>query len=97
MRPVSPVVPGWPVEAEICYAKDQPEYLQLPALTYGSPEFGHRLSRWKMSWAERLHVLVTGHVFLHVMTFNTPLQPVMITVNPPSDLSVRPPVVVDPS
>jgi hypothetical protein len=59
------------------YAKDQPEYLPLPVYrSYG----GEVLSCWKMSWRERLVALLTGRVWLNLLTFNNPLQPQRIMV-----------------
>lgn len=60
------------------YAKDQPEYIPLPARKTAD---GIVSTCWKMSLAERLAVLLTGKIFLHVMTFNQPLQPVRITTH----------------
>lgn len=54
------------------YAKDQPEYLLLPA---HKAEDGRVISCWKLSFGERMRVLITGRVWLHTMTFNYPLQP----------------------
>ena len=36
MRPVSPVIPGYQ-DKEVIFAKDQPEYLPLPALRLDDP------------------------------------------------------------
>lgn len=63
-------------QANVVYAKDQPEYLPLPACR--TPE-GIMVSCWKLTWRERLRVLWTGRVFVSVMTFNQPLQPLLPT------------------
>jgi hypothetical protein len=75
MTPQSPVVRGFE-SAEIVFAKDQPEYLPLPAL----PVNGNQLiiTRWKLSRVERLRVLFHGDVYLWMSTFGKPLQPVKL-------------------
>lgn len=57
------------------YAADQPQYLPLPAY---KNEQGQVLTCWKLSVLERLQVLVTGRVWLSMLTFNQPLQPVRL-------------------
>ncbi len=54
------------------YAKDQPEYLPLPA--HKSVD-GIVTSCCKLSFKERLRVLFIGRLFISNMTFNLPLQP----------------------
>lgn len=71
MNPQSPVVPGENIP-EVIYAKDQPEYLPLPTIHRTN---GEVLSRWKLTWRERLRILWTGNLYLTVCTFNNPLQP----------------------
>lgn len=79
-KPISPVVPGLglPVTA---FAKNQPEYQELPAFRMLD---GTVLSRWRLTWRERLLVLLRGDVYLWLMTFNRPLQPTQIQVERPS-------------
>ena len=61
-------------------AKEQPEYLGLPAhLT----EDGLVISCWRLSIWERLKVLWNGHIWLEVLTFNNPLQPLFMSVDGP--------------
>ena len=69
-------------ECNVTYAENQPEYLSLPA---------HRTNNgvvtccWGLSIKERLIVLFTGRVFLKILTFNNPLQPLkMSVINPVS-------------
>jgi type II secretory pathway component PulM len=78
-RPVSPVIPGLERDEVIC-AKDQPEYGQLPSLQYAD---GTVLTRWRLTWRERLLVLLRGDVYLSVLTFNRGLQPVLIEIERP--------------
>jgi len=76
MLPATPVLDGY---REVVIAKDQPEYIPLPAVI----RHGIVTSRWKMTWRERIVALLTGNVYLQVMTFNRPLQPVILSVDKP--------------
>ena len=67
-------------EKNCVFAKDQPEYLPLPAhKTFD----GVVISCWKMSFKERLKVLFTGKIWLSILSFNHPLQPQSLQVNSP--------------
>ncbi len=77
MKPVSPVIPG---HSEVVYAKDQPQYNPLPSIK--QPD-GCVVTRWTMPWPERFQILFTGSVYLEVMTFNQPLQPLKMSTQPP--------------
>lgn len=80
MKPVSPVVPGMKLE-EVVFAKNQSEYLPLPAVYF---ENGARIvTHWKLDWRERLRVLFGGSIWLYVLTFGQKLQPVYLSVESP--------------
>ena len=79
MKAVSPIVRGLDLP-ETVYAKDQPQYDPLPVF---KQEDGITLSRWHLTWRERLRVLFKGDVYLWMMTFNHPLQPVLLEVEEP--------------
>jgi hypothetical protein len=64
----------------VVYAKDQPEYMPLPALRLDTPQ-GEVISCWKMSAWERFKVLFTGKVWVSLMSFNKPLTPSYVSVN----------------
>ena len=64
----------------IVFAKDQPEYQPLPSLRLDTPE-GEVISCWRLSFKERLQVLVFGRVWLSLMSFNKPLTPSFMAVN----------------
>lgn len=85
MKPQDPVIPGWPVTQ---VAKDQPQYQTLPAINVGD-ENGTFISRWKMSWTDRLRALFFGDVYLQMSTFGQPLQPVVLHTDKP-DISMAP-------
>lgn len=64
----------------IVFAKDQPKYQSLPAIKIDSPT-GEVISCWKLSFKERLKVLVFGRVWLSLMSFNKALTPSYLAVN----------------
>lgn len=64
----------------VVFAKDQPEYLPLPAHVSADSEV---TSCWGMTWRERLRVLVTGRIYFTNLTFRGPLQPQRVSVHPP--------------
>ena len=86
MTAESPVIKGLE-HLEVVYAKDQPEYLPLPALPVDDGS-GHRrvVTRWKLSWKERLRVLVFGDMYLWLSTFGKPISPVALQTTPPEFL-----------
>ena len=79
MTPTSPVIKGQE-DREVIYAKDQPEYLPLPAIRTSD---GLVITRWKLTWRERWQVLWGGSLWLELLTFNKPLQPIRLSTVPP--------------
>ena len=73
MTPTSPVVKGLE-RFERTYAKGQPQYLKLPALPSPS-ENGRILTRWRLDWRDKLRMVLTGDLYIEVLTFGKPLQP----------------------
>jgi hypothetical protein len=61
----------------VVYAEDQPEYLPLPALQLGD-EHGSVITCWEMTDEELQEVIKNKKIYLSVMTFNQPLQPVSV-------------------
>lgn len=81
MEPVSPVIPD--VDSpEVVYAKDQPEYLPLPAI---KREDGAILTRWMLTEQEKQQILEQGYIYLEVLTFNKPLQPLRLSTEAPAE------------
>lgn len=70
-------------EQTVVIAKDQPEYLPLPAHRFADDPQGRIAFCWKLTCIERLRVLFTGKVWHQVLTFNHALQPQMMTVEKP--------------
>jgi len=67
-------------ECNCTYAKDQPEYLQLPAF---KAEDGEIVTCWRVSIKECIKILFTGRIWLNILTFNKPLQPLKMTCSKP--------------
>ena len=67
-------------EANFTFAKEQPPYIPLPAWR---GDDGTVISCWQLSRRERLKLLITGKIWLKVLTFNQPLQPQRLDVDRP--------------
>lgn len=77
VKPISPVVTYSNVPEITFVGKGRAD---LPALRLNS---GIVLTRWHMTFLERVRVFLSGDIWLSVHTFGAPLQPVMIdTINP---------------
>jgi hypothetical protein len=78
------IIPGFklPNDEMVIYAKDQPQYLQLPMWKGPDPE-GRRVARFKLTWKERVSVLFYGSIWLSVLTFGNSLQPVKLDTDCP--------------
>lgn len=63
-------------EVNVVYGKDQKKYEPLPALKF---EDGTMVTCWKLSWRELLRIVWRRKVWVSVLTFNQPLQPLYIT------------------
>ena len=70
-------------ESNLTFAEDQPEYLPLPAYCAAN---GKVVTCWKLSWRERIKLLFSGRLWLSLLTFNHPLQPVMLSADKPEDV-----------
>lgn len=67
-------------ERNVIYAKDQPQYMSLPAYKNETKE-GEVVSCWNLSFWERLRVLISGKIWLSLMSFNNPLTPSYLTTD----------------
>lgn len=54
-----------------CWSK-QLEYFPIPAILDGN---GKATSCWRMTWIERLRILLCGRVYCQLWTFGNPAQP----------------------
>lgn len=65
--------------ANIVYGANQPEYKPLPAER--RPGYsGEIVTCWELSPGELKRVQETGKIYLSVLTFGQPLQPVILSV-----------------
>lgn len=85
MNPVRPVN-GHADSRFVEFAKDQPEYLPLPAFVDGA---GLVQTEWELSEIERIAIGNGARVRLWVYTFGRPLQPVKLEVGSPRDAQLR--------
>jgi len=69
-------------EQTVVIAKDQPEYLSLPAHQFNDPN-GRIAFCWQLSWKERFQVLWRGVLWHQVLTFHKSLQPQLLTTDKP--------------
>jgi len=73
-------------EQNVIFAKDQPEYLPLPAFKNDSPE-GEVVSCWELSFKERLRILFRGKLWVCLLAFNKPLTPMYFSTQKKDVLS----------
>lgn len=67
-------------EVNVIYGEGQPEYLPLPA---HKTEAGEVTTCWELSPEEIKQVQETGVIWLSMLTFNQPLQPVLLRTEKP--------------
>lgn len=77
---VCPVIPGIAEIDEVEWAKNQPEYNTLPAITFRESPEVPVTSRWSFSEEERKAIADGADLYLTLLTFGQPLQPVMLQV-----------------
>ena len=79
-RPVAPRV-GFP---EAMFAEEQPEYLTIcvAMVTYkdGTQEI---MTRWKLSDEEKAKVAAGEDIYLSLLTFGEPMQPIKLEIGRP--------------
>ncbi|MDI7267494.1 MAG: hypothetical protein QME96_05825 [Myxococcota bacterium] len=80
MRTVAPRV-GFP---EIMLAENQPEYLTTCAavITYDDGSVGV-MTRWRLTDEERQRIAAGEDLYLTLLTFGRPMQPIMLEVGHP--------------
>jgi len=62
------------------FAKDQTQYIPLPAYRDPGPD-GTIISCWKLTLKERIKILFTGKLWLSLLMFGKPLTPQRPSVN----------------
>jgi len=73
-------------EQNVIIAKDQPEYLPLPAHVFNDNE-GTLICCWKLTFKERVKLILKGVIWHEILTFHMPLQPQLLTVDKPCSLA----------
>ena len=66
--------------ANVVYGANQPEYMPLPAFR---KENGEIWTCWKLSPEDLKRIQETGVIWLAMLTFNLPLQPVLLSPDCP--------------
>lgn len=65
-------------ECNVVYGEGQKEYLPLPALRFDD---GTVVMCWKLSWKELFKVMFRRKIWVSLLTFNHPLQPISVSVD----------------
>lgn len=65
------------------FGANQPEYQPLPAERVGKPKTGQVNTCWELSKDELKQIRETGKIWVSLLTFGQPLQPVLISVDKP--------------
>ena len=68
--------------ANVVYGAEQPEYVPLPAERRQGPS-GEIVTCWELNPTEKMIIQETGKIWLSVLTFGQPLQPVLVSVDKP--------------
>ncbi len=82
MTPVDPRVPASllpPDSRAVVFAEKQPQYTPLP--TIWTPQ-GAVVTRWSPTDAEKAALIRGDDIYITVLTFGQPLQPLMVSVGP---------------
>lgn len=80
MKFLTPIDPEIPLLESVVYAKDQPQYLPLPACRTAD---GEVVTRWKLNWRSRLAVVFGADLYVTLLTFNKPLTPLRVSIEKP--------------
>ena len=72
-------------QSNIVFAKDQPEYVPLPAWSDGNQV----ISCWELDDSEIKMLIKTKRIWLSVLTFGGQLQPQMPMVQNPFNLQIK--------
>lgn len=73
----------------VIFAENQPECMPLPAHRDLQDPQGLITCCWRLSWRERLRVLLRGEIWHQVLTFHAPLQPQLLTVERPGEVPAK--------
>jgi len=79
-----PVIPGLE-DYEVVYAKDQPQYRPLRVLRANAAD-RQVFSRWTPTPEQRQRIAEGADIYLAIVTYGGPLQPVSLFIAEESDL-----------
>lgn len=65
---------------EVVMAKDQQDVYNPLRILPGATRQGERLSRWTLTPEQREAIANGADIFLELLTFNTPMQPIRMAV-----------------
>ncbi len=71
-------------EQTVIIAKDQPQYLPLPAYVDMKNPEGRVICCWRLSLKERIILLFKGIIWHHILAFHCPLQPQLLSLDKPT-------------
>jgi hypothetical protein len=74
-------------EQTLIIAKDQPQYMPMPAHVDPTLSEVPITCCWRLTWRERLAILLTGNIWHTVLTFGGSLQPQLLQVVKPEMLT----------
>jgi hypothetical protein len=77
---MDPITPTCEEGHGVIFAKDQPQYLPLPAKVCTD---GRVITEWQLTEEERRLIACGENIRLHLYTFGQPLQPVRLQVTTP--------------
>lgn len=67
----------------VVFGAEQPEYKPLPAERVGNAKTGQVNTCWALSPDEIKKVQETGQIYVSLLTFGQPLQPLLVSVEKP--------------
>ena len=80
-----PVIPGFESQ-EVVYAKNQPQYLPLRTLVADPDAKARVISRWSPTEEQRRMLAEGKDIFLELLTFGAPLQPILLWIADDKDV-----------
>lgn len=75
--------------ANVVYGANQPEYKPLPAEKRGNPRTGEVVTCWELTDEEKALISLTGEIYVSVLTFGNPLQPIIVSAIKPETYDPR--------
>lgn len=77
---IGPVIAGLDSDEQVVYAESQPQYIPLHAAV-GDNRQRRVVSRWTLDAEQRKAIAEGADIFLELLTFGEPLQPIRMAVS----------------